>query len=242
MFFLKFFFFFLKFPQFLFWLLKREFFSVLDVNDNAPKFEQTSYSGSLTEDAVRGQFVTVITASDPDVVDQDHLTYNVIGGNQLQNFALDSSTGWCDNSYYEVLNFLGINETIFSLGMITLNNLQKLTDSTFHLLNVSVSDGVFTSFARVRIEILSTNLHAPVFDKIQYEARVSENQAPGVRVMQVRATDKDQGVYGQISYSFVSQFMMERFHINNMTGMLSGRGRVLVGVLFNLAYFLQVKL
>ena len=65
------------------------------MNDNAPKFQKTLYSGSLCQDAIRGQFITVITASDPDEVDHDHLTYNIVGGNQLQNFALDSSTGIC---------------------------------------------------------------------------------------------------------------------------------------------------
>ncbi|XP_065207257.1 fat-like cadherin-related tumor suppressor homolog isoform X3 [Planococcus citri] len=169
--------------------------TVLDVNDNAPKFELSSYMGSLCEDAVRGQFIILMSASDPDEVDQDHLIYNIVGGNLLQNFALDSKT-----------------------GIITLNNFQKLTESTFHTLNVSVSDGVYTSFSRVRIDIVSSNLHAPIFEKLQYEVRVSENQAPGVRVLQVRATDEDQGIYGRIGYSFVSQAISDKFHINNVTG------------------------
>lgn len=105
-------------------------------------------------------------------------------------------------------------------GIITLNNLQKLSDSMFHWLNVSVSDGVFTSHAKVRIEILSTNLHSPVFNEKQYEAKVSENQPAGMSVLRVQATDADQGLYGQISYSFVSQLIMEKFHINNVTGVL----------------------
>lgn len=99
-----------------------------------------------------------------------------------------------------------------------MNNLQKLSDSTFHLLNVSVSDGIFTSFAKVRIEILSINAHIPVFETTQYEAKVQENQPTGIHVMQVRAVDRDSGIYGQISYSFMSQIMMEKFHIDNVTG------------------------
>ena len=102
--------------------------------------------------------------------------------------------------------------------MITLNNLQRLTDANFHLLNVSVSDGVFTSFARIRIEIQSTNLHAPEFEKTQYDARVSENQPAGTAVVQVLAVDKDIGVYGQVNYTIVSALMSEKFHINNVTG------------------------
>lgn len=92
--------------------------------------------------------------------------------------------------------------------------------------------------------MLSTNLHAPVFDKMQYEARVSENLAPGQRVIQVRATDKDQGVYGQISYSLVSQSMLEKFHINNLTGREYNwkSNRTSRYERFNRCFFLQAKL
>ena len=81
-----------------------------------------------------------------------------------------------------------------------------------------MSDGVFTSFARVRIEIQSTNLHSPQFEKALYEARILENQPAGLAVIQMLAVDKDVGVYGQVSYSIVSQLMLEKFHINNVTG------------------------
>lgn len=93
---------------------------------------------------------------------------------------------------------------------------------------MSVSDGVFTSHAKVRIEILSTNLHSPVFKQKQYEAKLSENQPAGMSVLRVQATDADQGFYGQISYSFVSQFIMEKFHINNATGTFPGHFHVVM--------------
>lgn len=63
------------------------------MNDNPPKFELPSYSCALSEDAVRGQFVTMVTASDSDTVDQGHLTYSIVGGNDLQTFAVQPSTG-----------------------------------------------------------------------------------------------------------------------------------------------------
>lgn len=165
------------------------------MNDNAPKLEQTIYSGLLSEDAPRGQFVTVITASDPDTVDRDHLVYNIVGGNQGQNFALNAST-----------------------GVVTLNNLQKLADFGFHWLNVSVTDGVYTSYAKVRVEIVSTNAHSPTFERTLYEARVAENQPSGAAVTRVHAVDVDQGMYGQLSYALVSQLMREKFRIDNATG------------------------
>lgn len=67
--------------------------NVIDMNDNPPKFEQPSYNCLLSEHAVRGQFITVITASDPDFVDRDKLYYAIVGGNENQIFSVDHSTG-----------------------------------------------------------------------------------------------------------------------------------------------------
>lgn len=69
--------------------------TVLDMNDNAPKFEQPSYACQLSQEAVRGQFVTIVTASDADLVDQSRLAYTIVGGNEQQMFAVDGKTGTC---------------------------------------------------------------------------------------------------------------------------------------------------
>ena len=64
-----------------------------DVNDNPPRFEQRSYRCVLSEDAKRGQFVTMVTATDPDVSDQARLVYSLTGGNDQQMFNIDSKKG-----------------------------------------------------------------------------------------------------------------------------------------------------
>jgi Na+-transporting methylmalonyl-CoA/oxaloacetate decarboxylase beta subunit len=68
-------------------------FAVLDMNDNPPKFEQPSYTCFLSEHAQRGQFVTLVTASDPDYVDHERLVYTIVGGNEQQTFSIDHTTG-----------------------------------------------------------------------------------------------------------------------------------------------------
>lgn len=90
-----------------------------------------------------------------------------------------------------------------------------------HVLNVSVSDGVYTSFSRVRIEMISTNRHNPVFEKFQYDGRILENQLSGTEIIRVHAIDSDTGPYGEVSYSIPSKKMSKIFNINNVTGMLS---------------------
>lgn len=87
-----------------------------------------------------------------------------------------------------------------------------------HVLNVSVSDGVYTSFSRVRIEMVSTNRHNPVFEKLQYDARILENQLAGTEIIRVQAIDNDTGPNGEVSYSIPSKKISKIFSINNVTG------------------------
>lgn len=168
--------------------------SVIDMNDNPPKFEQPSYSCLMSEEAERGQFVCVLSASDPDLLD-DQLTYTIVGGNEQQTYSIDQAT-----------------------GVISLINMQNFAEEKLSVLNVSVSDGVYTSFARVKIEILPANRHAPRFPDPVVEVSVLENQLPGRLVASVLATDKDFGDYGTIQYSIESDYLNEFFEIGKESG------------------------
>lgn len=74
-------------------------FAVDDVNDNPPQFEQRSYRCVLSEDAKRGQFVTMVTATDPDLSDQNRLVYSLTGGNDQQMFNIDAKKGMFLNGF-----------------------------------------------------------------------------------------------------------------------------------------------
>lgn len=108
----------------------------------------------------------------------------------------------------------------FVPGIISLTNLHKLVESRAHMLNVSVSDGVYTSFTKVTIEMIAANKHSPEFSKHLYESKISENVAPGAKVTKVTATDKDSDQFGAVFYMIHSDTMNEKFSINNMTGKL----------------------
>ena len=64
---------------------------VEDVNDNMPVFDRASYHCQLTELPVRGQFVTMVSAHDPDASDQ--LLYRIADGNDRQLFYMDKRSG-----------------------------------------------------------------------------------------------------------------------------------------------------
>ncbi|XP_063909336.1 fat-like cadherin-related tumor suppressor homolog isoform X5 [Zophobas morio] len=177
--------------------------TVLDMNDNPPKFEQTSYSCGLLVNANRDQFVTIVKASDPDDVDQNNLRYTIVAGNEQQTFSMNPET-----------------------GIITLTNLANFGNENTMILNVSVSDGVYTNFARLKVELLPANLHPPKFDKFIVDVQVPENQPPDFPVTVVKATDDDFGEFGAISYSIHSDLLSETFKIDKVTGKLSTKVRL----------------
>ncbi|XP_039647055.1 protocadherin Fat 3a isoform X7 [Perca fluviatilis] len=164
---------------------------VNDINDNPPVFNQLLYEAYVNELAPRGHFVTCVQASDADSSDFDNLEYSILSGNERMNFVMDKTT-----------------------GIITLSSHRKQRMEPAYSLNVSVSDTVFTSTAQVHVKVLGANLYSPVFAQNMYEAEFRENSAVGTKVIQVKATDADPGVFGHITYSFVNDVGKDQFSID----------------------------
>lgn len=89
-----------------------------------------------------------------------------------------------------------------------------------YVLNVSVTDGVYSGYARVKVNILGENNNSPVFTRTVYEVAVRENLPPGAPVTTVKAADIDRGEYGKITYSIESQVYDKIFMIDPETGKL----------------------
>lgn len=103
-------------------------------------------------------------------------------------------------------------------GVISLSSLRKPDLDTGYRLNVSVTDGVFTAFTRVVINVHNSNNHIPTFAHAVYDMDVGENLSAGQRVGVLTATDGDLGEYGDINYNISSEDMMEYFLIDQDTG------------------------
>lgn len=170
---------------------------VVDMNDNPPKFEQSSYSCFLSEHAVRGQFITVVSAWDPDSSDQNHLVYNIAHGNEMQTYAIEPLSGLITlaanmHSFIErktAAMAAAASASPTTTGDVTAHVATGADQQYLAVLNVSVSDGVYTSFTRVKINIQPANLHNPVFAQTVFDATVDENQLPGRLVFTVSARE-----------------------------------------------------
>ncbi|KAG9265353.1 protocadherin Fat 3 [Astyanax mexicanus] len=166
---------------------------VMDTNDNAPVFNQLLYEASVNELAPKGHFVTCVQASDADRSDRDRLRYGLVSGNERMLFELNATSG--------VLTLSGQRRT------------QRMP-STFSL-NVSVSDGVFTSTAQVHVRLERANLHPPQFTLSMYEAEVRENMPAGSKVIMIRAQDADPGSFGEVRYILLSDTAQDLFSIDS---------------------------
>ncbi len=166
---------------------------VTDTNDNAPVFNQLLYEASINELAPKGHFVTCIQASDADSSDAERLKYGLVSGNERMLFELDAASG--------VLTLSGQRRMQRMPSTITLN--------------VSVSDGVFTSTAQVHIRVERANLHAPQFTQGMYEADVRENAPVGSKVIAIRAQDADPGLFGDLRYVLLSDAARDLFSIDS---------------------------
>ncbi|XP_056011143.1 protocadherin Fat 1-like isoform X5 [Ostrea edulis] len=167
---------------------------VSDLNDNPPYFDQPTYSG-IIKDSTPGLHVAKVTATDPDKCSQGNLEYSIVGGNGDQVFQIHAKS-----------------------GLISISPRRHSILYPAYTLNVSVSDGVFTSFTTVSITLENSNLHSPIFTKVLYQARVMENVGRGIPITSVKAVDEDRGYFGMISYSVMSSEMRQSFTIDADTG------------------------
>lgn len=171
--------------------------TVLDENDNAPKFEKSLASFRVTENALNGTIIFKLNATDTDLGDNAKVTYTLI--TDTKDFRVDAVT-----------------------GVLTVSApLDREKQETYEL-RVRATDGggrndipALYSDAIVRITIDDINDNPPVFSLNDYTVRIREDVPRGTVVAVVTASDLDTGPGGEISYSLSddseSSFKIDRF-------------------------------
>ena len=172
--------------------------NVSDVNDNSPTFDQAAYETTVSDRAARGQFVAAVQAFDDDVTDRGRLTYAIVDGNVRQAFSIDPQTG------------------VIQTANVA-HRLAAIVQSAY-ILNVSATDGVYSAFTKVKVVVVRSNSFTPMFTHSVFDADLTEHQPAGAIVTAVSATDKDDGVYGDITYSIIGEDADELFAIDSQTG------------------------
>uniref|UniRef100_H2ZT82 Cadherin domain-containing protein n=1 Tax=Latimeria chalumnae TaxID=7897 RepID=H2ZT82_LATCH len=170
---------------------------VIDVNDEAPRFEQDEYNIGILENQAAGTTVLRVHAVDTDVGLNAAVTY---GGVVEDGFAIHPETG-----------------IITSTRPLDRESQDQYTITVF-----AKDGGVPPNIAMVtiRIQVLDENDNPPTFESKSYLLSVPENQ-DRIELFTMRATDRDAGENGKVEYYIIDGDLNGEFIIEKSSGVLS---------------------
>ncbi|XP_042193825.1 LOW QUALITY PROTEIN: protocadherin Fat 4 [Callorhinchus milii] len=284
----------------------RVYFNVLDVNDNPPIFNPSSYSTAVLENLPPGASILTVNATDADDGPNSQLAYTIASGDSLDHFSI-SSDGILSveqqmdresQSFYNLIIrahdlaetpgirltstaqvsviLLDVNDspprfisskmtyvqensplntivykaqatdpdsgpnsyveytlrmssgTKFSIGTIDgelrlTGQLDREDISNYTLTVIATDKGQpsLSSSMDITVIVLDVNDNVPVFQQPGYKVEISENTLSGIDLVQVCATDADEGNNGQVRYTLMSGNLNNDFRIDSVTGMIS---------------------
>nr|XP_055033295.1 protocadherin alpha-3-like isoform X5 [Misgurnus anguillicaudatus] len=187
---------------------------ILDINDNAPSFRVKSKQFNISENAFVGDRFQLPKASDPDV-----------GANSVKSYKLSS------NEYFS-LDVQSEGEQTVSADLVLQKALDREKQPVIQLTLTAVDGGKpsRSGTMQVVVNVQDVNDNAPVFGKALYKVRLVENAPIGTIVINLNATDVDEGINSEIIYSLVHQDSDDRtksvFKMDSATGEISVQGSV----------------
>ncbi|XP_061786266.1 protocadherin alpha-2-like isoform X12 [Nerophis lumbriciformis] len=184
---------------------------VLDVNDNAPKFEDDVHTLKIFESVAPGEIYYLPVAEDLDTGINSVKTYKL---SQNEHFTLDVQSGGEHGVSAELVLHKALDrekQPVLELTLTALDGGKPARTGTLH----------------IRVVVMDVNDNTPVFSKSLYKVRVSENAALGSVVIKVNATDVDEGVNSKIVYSLIKRSSSDQanmFNLNAETGEITVKG------------------
>ncbi|XP_050541407.1 protein dachsous [Daktulosphaira vitifoliae] len=174
---------------------------VEDENDNNPSFEQNKYESVVLEDSPVGTKILSVKAYDVDMGINAKIMYSL--SNQTEYiFQIDNRTG-----------------VIYTVG-----HLDREKQSNYWLQVVAKDGGKYnirSSSALIYVKVLDVNDNLPIFSKYPFTSEVPSHFQPGMDILRVTATDKDEGSNADIIYSFKDNEGYNKFRMNPNTGVVT---------------------
>ncbi|XP_040029554.1 protocadherin-19 isoform X4 [Gasterosteus aculeatus] len=182
-----------------------------DLNDNAPRFPTSHIDIEISENASPGTRFPLEGASDPDSGTFGVQSYSITP-NEL--FGLDIKTRGDGSKIAE---------------LVVQKSLDRETQSHYTY-EISAEDGgdpPKIGAVQLNIKVIDSNDNNPVFDVPVYTVNVMENSPINTLVIDLNATDPDEGTNGEVVYSFnsyVSENTRDAFKIDPGTGIITVNG------------------
>ncbi|XP_047441825.1 protocadherin alpha-8-like [Mugil cephalus] len=179
--------------------------NIVDLNDNTPQIEVTSFSKAIPEDARLGTTVALVSVFDKDSGLNGKVACSL---NENVPFTLSPSTQ--DNMY----------------SIITKSTLDREEQGVYDVKIIAKDAGEpsLSSEKSITIVISDANDNRPEFSVSPYTFYVHENNSPGALVFSVKASDRDDGDNSRILYHILtdgndhSNIPLSSLNINSESG------------------------
>nr|XP_060630210.1 protocadherin gamma-A6-like isoform X23 [Anolis sagrei ordinatus] len=187
---------------------KFQFYSVeveiTDINDNAPRFRSKDWKMEISEAATLTERFLLPKAQDPDLGINSVQNYELTGSN---HFSLEIQRG--ENGARQA-------------ELVLEKTLDREEQSVYDLILTATDGGdpVKSGTLQIHIIVLDANDNVPVFSQSIYEMAVKENIPKGSTVGTIRASDLDEGISGEVKYSFqdITNIASQIFLLDSKTG------------------------
>ncbi|XP_007544145.2 protocadherin alpha-8-like [Poecilia formosa] len=183
---------------------KNVIIKIIDVNDNAPQIEITSFSSSIPEDSRPGTTVALISVNDLD---------SGLNGKVICSIGEDAP--------FSLLS--SMQDNMFSL--VTKSPLDRENTSHYELTITAKDSGQpsLSSVKTINVEVSDVNDNRPEFLRSPYTFYIPEGNEGGAKVFSVKAFDRDESNNAIISYHILREVHEDNkftsfLNINSETG------------------------
>ncbi|KAJ8969553.1 hypothetical protein NQ314_001705 [Rhamnusium bicolor] len=179
--------------------------TVLDINDNAPTFDQESYSATISEKATSGTLVTTIVAKDRDSgrFGENGIVYK-LGGNGADKFTVNNRTGTVTVAFCE------------EPGKPDCLDFETKSDYQLQFIATDDDGKGQTTTVPLKVTLTDNNDNSPIFSQPLYRAFINEGTVRFDPELIVEATDADKTSH--ITYSIISGNDENLFSIDSSLG------------------------
>ncbi|XP_034384740.1 protocadherin-17 isoform X1 [Cyclopterus lumpus] len=188
---------------------------IQDINDNSPAFPSDQIDIDISENAMPGTRFPLTSAHDPDAGENGLKTYQITR-DDYNLFSLEVKSRGDGTKFPELV-------------------IQRPLDReerNHHTLILSATDGgeyPRSGSMQINVKVIDSNDNSPVFDQHSYVVEIPENSPPGKVLIDLNATDPDEGNNGQVVYSFsgyAPERIRELFSIDSRTGVIKIQGEI----------------
>ncbi|XP_074530023.1 protocadherin alpha-8-like isoform X9 [Halichoeres trimaculatus] len=186
---------------------------ITDINDNAPSFMEEMAIVDMYESTYVGERHPLPIARDADV-----------GVNSVKTYKLSA------NEYFS-LDIQGTGAQSVSAELVLQKALDREHQAVIELTLTAIDGGKppKTGTLQIKVNVLDVNDNPPLFSKSLYKVQVVENANIGTTILELTATDLDDGVNAQLVYSFTEKGHLkpdEKFALDENTGEITVKGNI----------------